>query len=256
MSEYIRVRDYREQQLAAMSNVEIYRESALTVDDVLAVGASHVAIATGAHWRADRFDGAAYVSVAAAEAAARVLTADDVMDGTLPAGPTLVYDEDGYYLGGVIAERLRRTGIEVTLCTPRDNISDWAGNTGERWRIRSHLAGLGVGMIVSHGLERFDGETAKLVCEYSGAVRNVPAVSVVMVTQRRPNDSLYRAILATVDGDSSRLPFALQRIGDCDAPAIVAAAVYAGHRYARELDAPADVDRPLRHDRVDVGLAV
>ncbi len=40
---------------------------------------------------------------------------------------------------------------------------------------------------------------------------------------------------------------------DSDAPAIIAAAVYAGHRYARELDAPIDPDEPLRHDRVDVG---
>ena len=38
-------------------------------------------------------------------------------------------------------------------------------------------------------------------------------------------------------------PFrSLQRIGDCDAPAIIASAVYAGHRYARELDKePADL---------------
>ena len=48
MSEYIRVRDYREQLLAKIRNVEVYRESELTVDDVLAVGAEHVAIATGA----------------------------------------------------------------------------------------------------------------------------------------------------------------------------------------------------------------
>jgi hypothetical protein len=33
-----------------------------------------------------------------------------------------------------------------------------------------------------------------------------------------------------------------------------AAAVYAGHRYAQELELPADCDRSLRHDRVDVGL--
>mgnify|MGYP000125560968 CR=1 FL=1 len=30
----------------------------------------------------------------------------------------------------------------------------------------------------------------------------------------------------------------LRRIGDCEAPGIVAAAVYAGHRYAREIDDP------------------
>jgi hypothetical protein len=82
VGEWIRVRDYREQQLGAMPNVAIYRESALSVDDVLAVGANHVAIATGAHWRRERFDGAAYVAVAAPELTSSVLTADDIMAGT------------------------------------------------------------------------------------------------------------------------------------------------------------------------------
>jgi dimethylamine/trimethylamine dehydrogenase len=49
------------------------------------------------------------------------------------------------------------------------------------------------------------------------------------------------------------LPFTLTRIGDCEAPAIIAAAVHAGHRYAQELDAPVDPDLPLKHDRIDVG---
>ena len=42
-------------------------------------------------------------------------------------------------------------------------------------------------------------------------------------------------------------PFqSVQRIGDCEAPAIIAAAVYSGHRYARELDTEPDPDAPLR----------
>ncbi|MEX1108464.1 MAG: hypothetical protein WEC00_06090, partial [Dongiaceae bacterium] len=221
-------------------------------DDVLAVGADHVAIATGAHWRKERFDGAAYVAVAPAGLSASVLTADDIMGGKLPVGPTLVYDEDGYYLGGVIAERLRQAEIPVTFCTPLDNVSEWAGNTGERWRIRAHLAGLGVEFVLSHALVSFDGEAAMLACEYTGAKRTVPVSNVVMVTQRRPDDALYNALLAKAGGDAMALPFSLRRIGDCEAPAIIAAAVYAGHRFARELDAPVDIDLPMRHDRVDV----
>jgi dimethylamine/trimethylamine dehydrogenase len=50
------------------------------------------------------------------------------------------------------------------------------------------------------------------------------------------------------------LPFTLTRIGDCEAPAIIAAATYAGHRYAQNLDGVVDIDLPLRHDKVDVGL--
>ena len=48
----------------------------------------------------------------------------------------------------------------------------------------------------------------------------------------------------------------MTRIGDCDAPAIVAAATYAGHKFARELEEITDPDQPLKHERIDVGLAI
>ncbi|MBD3677167.1 MAG: FAD-dependent oxidoreductase [Rhodobacteraceae bacterium] len=252
MSEYIRVRNYREQELREMANVEIYRESPLTAEDVMTFAADHVALATGASWRAERFNGEAYVSVAVDGTSPEILTPDDIMAGVVPEGPVLVYDEDSYYLGGVIAEHLRQKGLEVAIATPADNISDWAGKTGERWRIRSHLMKLGIDTIVSHGLERFDGQTATLACRYSGREKPLSVRSVVMVTQRRPNDGLYHDLLAVAGGEIQDLPFSLKRIGDCDAPAIIAAATYAGHKYARELDAPTDSDEPLIHDRVDV----
>ncbi|TDK51458.1 FAD-dependent oxidoreductase [Antarcticimicrobium luteum] len=253
MSEYARVRNYREQELLEMANVEVYRESALTAQDVMAFEADHVAIATGATWRKERFNGEAYVSVAAAGSAPEILTPDDIMNGVAPKGPVLVYDEDGYYLGGVIAEKLQQDGLEVSLATPADNISDWAGKTSERWRVRTHLMKLGVETIVSHSLQSFDGNTATLTCEYSAREKPLAARSVVMVTQRSPNDALYQELLAAVDGQVEELPFTLKRIGDCEAPAIIAAATYAGHQYARELDNTVEPDEPLKHDRVDVG---
>ena len=251
MREYIRVRDYREQQLIDMPNVGIFRESRLSVQDVLDVGADHVAIATGARWRPERFDEQVYLPIATGEAAARVLTPDDIMEGRLPEGPTLVFDGDGYYMGGVIAEHLRAKRLEVTLCTADDSVSRWSGNTAERWRVRSHLMQLGVGIETAQSLAGFDGCKARLECVYSGREKIIPAVNVVMVTARRPEDGLYHALLA--EAGAERLPFTLARIGDCEAPAIIAAAVHAGHRYARELDAVVDIDQPLRHDRIDVG---
>ena len=74
-----------------------------------------------------------------------------------------------------------------------------------------------------------------------------------MVTQRQVNRDLFDTLMDGVKGDHENLPFSLTRIGDCDAPAIIAAAVYAGHRYARQLDTRIDVDEPLIHDRLDVG---
>ncbi len=248
MSEYARVRDYRQQALHSMANVEIYRESRLCAVDVFELAPDHVAIATGATWRRDRFDEERYRHVAAAEAP--VFTPDDIMANRLPTGPVLVYDEDGYYMGGLIAEKLRATGLAVTLATPADNVSPWAKMTGEHWRIRTHLMKLGVDLVLSYGLERFDGATATLECTYSGRQKDLAAAGLVMVTQRRPDDTLYQEILERVSGDASSLPFSLKRIGDCDAPAIIAAAVYAGHRYGRELGNAPDPDAPLRHDRM------
>ena len=63
-------------------------------------------------------------------------------------------------------------------------------------------------------------------------------------------------ILAKVEGDAAKLPFTLTRIGDVDAPAIIAAAVYAGHRYAEELDEIVDIDEPMKHDLPDVGAVL
>jgi dimethylamine/trimethylamine dehydrogenase len=175
------------------------------------------------------------------------------MDGTLPSGPTLVYDEDRYYMGGVIAEKLKAAGVDVTLCTPSEVVSEWAGKTSERWRIRTQLMQLGIGIKLAHALTSFDGKIAKLACQFTGAVEDLCVRTVVMVTQRAPNDALYHDILATVQGDAGKLPFTLTRIGDCEAPAIVAAATYAGHRFARNLEEKTDIDQPLKHDRVDVG---
>ncbi len=71
-----------------------------------------------------------------------------------------------------------------------------------------------------------------------------------MVSQRKPNDGLYQELKKHMKSAGQGLLFSLRRVGDCEAPAIIAAAVYAGHRYARELDTSVDTDNPLRHDRV------
>ena len=42
----------------------------------------------------------------------------------------------------------------------------------------------------------------------------------------------------------------MTRIGDCEAPSIIAGAVYSGHRYARELDTEVDPDNRMKYDRV------
>ena len=47
-----------------MTNVEVFRESELSANDVLSVEADHVALATGSTWRKDLFNWATYAPVA------------------------------------------------------------------------------------------------------------------------------------------------------------------------------------------------
>jgi dimethylamine/trimethylamine dehydrogenase len=250
LSEWARVRDYRVQQIDRMTNVEVYRESELGLEDVLAVGADHVVIATGAAWRRDgfgRFHPAGIADLAPAE---RIFTPDDVMGGRLPEGRVAVFDDDHYYMGAVIAERLHLEGLPVTLVTPEDKVGAWSTYTGEQVRTQRRLLELGVEIVTAHGLAAFDGREAVLSCVYTGRQSRIEAQSLVMVTARRPNIGLYRAVSERLAAGAEGAPGSVTRIGDCEAPAIIAAAVYAGHRYARELDMPEGDPARLPHDRV------
>ncbi len=257
LGEWARVRDYRVQQIDHMIDVEIYRESELGVEDVLAVEADHVVIATGATWRRDGFGRFHPGGIADLGPGERIFTPDDIMAGRLPEGRVVVFDDDHYYMGAVIAERLRTEGTPVTLVTPQDKVAAWSSFTAEQFRSQRRLLELGVEIVTAHGLSAFDGREASIACAYTGRERGIAADSVVMVTARQPNDGLYRGLVDRLAAGVEAAPRSLRRIGDCDAPAIIAAAVHAGHRYARELDVPRDGSGPpLRREPMGLDAAV
>ncbi|MCX7347284.1 MAG: NADH:flavin oxidoreductase, partial [Alphaproteobacteria bacterium] len=148
----------------------------------------------------------------------------------------------------------RTAGLEVTLVTPHDRVSRWAMNTGEGWRVPAHLMKLGIRLTTAHGLSWFDGNVATITCEHSRQELALPAKALVVVGEREPIDDIYSTLRYALDGTHASLPFTLTRIGDCEAPAIIAAATYSGHRYAQDLDREVDIDQPMRHDKIDLGL--
>ena len=250
LNEWIRVRDYRIQQIEKMDHVEVFRESELSAEEVLEVGADHIAIATGATWRRDGYGANSLGGLPKLLPNSKLFTPDDIMSGKMPKGPVVVYDDDHYYMGTVIAEAIRKTGVAVTLVTPEDTVSHWGYYTYDRWRAQTRLMEMGVELIVSQSLNAFDGEQAKLSCNYTGSEKTLDCTSLVLVTARSPNDHLYEELATMIAQDESKGPKTLKRIGDCEAPAIIAAAVYSGHRYARHLEEVIDKDNPLKHDRV------
>ncbi len=252
LEEWARVRDYRVQQLQKMPNVEIYRASRLTGEDLLSFGFSRIALATGAHWRSDgvgRWHQAPLTDLGPPE---HIYTPDDILAGRALEGEVLVYDDDHYYMGAVVAEKLRRDGHAVTLVTPQSLVSAWSVFTDEQQRTQRKLIDLGVEIVVSHALDGFDGREVRLVCVFSErcVVRSVQ--SLVLVTARLPDDVLHVDLAGRPEALQANGITSVTRIGDCLAPATLASAVYSGHRYARELDEPDGGDVPFRRERVTV----
>jgi dimethylamine/trimethylamine dehydrogenase len=246
LQEWIRVRDYRVHQLSKLDNVTIYRESRMSAADVLEMGADHVLVATGSHWRKSG-SGRHHLAGVPSFADPRTFSPDDIMAGVRPAaGPIVIFDNEEYYMASAIAEMLAREGRHVTYVTTAGIVSAWSVKTAEQSLVQARLIECGVEIVVSHAVEALAPQEAELACVYSGRTRRLPCAGFIPVTSREPNDALWRELSA----DPSRFR-SLQRVGDCKAPGHIAIAVHDGHRAARELGRPALVkrDRPL----VDAG---
>jgi len=233
LSEWARVRDWRVGQIERMANVSIYRESSMGADDVMDFGAGHVVVATGCHWRRDGF-GRSNTAIKGFDEL-RITTPDDVMDGEIPPGPVLLFDDDGYYYGSVMAEALRAAGQDVIFVTPAESPATWTANTLEFPYIQKRLRELDVEIVAAHNLTGFNGARATLVDVWSGRTRELDCGSILGVTSRLPNDGLYQD-LATREGDWAPAGIkSVHLIGDALAPGAIVHAVYSGHRLAREL---------------------
>ena len=151
-------------------------------------------------------------------------------------------------MASVIAELICAKSESVALVTPEDMAAAWSNHTSEQTRTQRRLLHLGIEIVTAHRLKAYDGSVALLACTFTGRERRLKADSLVLVTARRPNDELFHELSERLESEGA--PKTLKRIGNCEAPAIIAAAVYTGHRYARELDCPESNRAPILHDRV------
>ncbi|RUW95737.1 NADH:flavin oxidoreductase, partial [Mesorhizobium sp. M8A.F.Ca.ET.059.01.1.1] len=253
LSAWGRVRDYRQHQLGQMPNVDIYFESRLTADDILSFGFQNVAIATGSTWRRDGV-ARAHIVPMPIDAAMPVYTPDDLMDGKVPSGNVVLFDDDHYYMGGVLAELMARQGTKVTLVTPSAYVSDWTRNTLEQGAIHRRLAELGVDIVLNRSVVSVASGGVVTACVYTGAKQDLTADAAVLVTSRNQDDTVWRDLKAREDEWADSGIRSVKVIGDAEAPGPIAWATYAGHRFARELDEP-DIGDALPFRREVTALA-
>ncbi|EHK54789.1 FAD-dependent oxidoreductase [Allomesorhizobium alhagi] len=248
LREWLRVRDWRVTQIDKLANVGVYLQSDLGIADILEFDADEVVLATGSRWRRDGIGRAAFKPLALSSGPP-VFTPDDVMGGNIPSGRIIVYDDDHYYMGAVIAEKLAVAGNEITLVTPAADVSSFTVNTLENIRTAKRLHERGVVMVTHKALVGTQDDQALLVDARTGAGEHREADALVLVTARLPRTELFTALTARIEERQAGRLRRVSRIGDCEAPAAIFAAVHSGHRFAQEFEN----DHPiLRRERINL----
>jgi dimethylamine/trimethylamine dehydrogenase len=248
LSEYARVRDWRLGQLAGMENVQVYPDNRLDVESILELDSQHVILATGATWRSDGVGRWSNLPFAGCDQD-NVIGVERILEGFLPDGPVVIYDDDHYYLGSAIALRLCSAGVRVAMVTPEVALAGWSQHTEEHSLIMETLIEAGVQIITAKGLVGWQSGTVQLECIYSGSESIIETDYLVPISARVANDELWHGLDSQREKFTDRGGLSLQRTGDCRAPGIIAAAVYAGHKAARELG---QTEVKFKRDRVVV----
>ena len=255
LAEWGRVRDYRLGLLEKLENVTIYCGSKLSAEDILEFSAedkfgfSHLILATGATWRCDGI-GREHREPIPGLSNLSVLSPDDVMNGVSANGKVFIFDDEHYYMGGVLAEKLKLEGHEVQIVTPASDISTWTHNTMEQFRIQKRLLELGVKIKPQHNVVSAHPGSVRLECNFTDKSTIHECQTLLLVTERFPNDDLHKSLLDNPEGIDQAGIKTIQCIGDCLAPGIIAAAVHSGHLAAREFEANVSGDIPFLRERI------
>ncbi len=254
LSAWGRVADYREYQLSQLPNVETYFASELTAEQVLEFGFENICIATGSKWRSDGVS-RQHVVPPPIDPDMPIYTPDDLMSDRFPTGKVTLYDDDHYYMGGVLAELLVQKGCDVTVVTTSAYLSEWTVNTLEQAEIHKRLAEMGVKILLNKGIASIGKESVTTNCVYTGETAEMDSDAVVLVASRISNDRIYHDLLKGRDNWADAGIKSVKIIGDAIAPGPIAWATYAGHNYARNLDEK-DIGDALPFRREIAELAV
>ncbi len=239
LNQWRRATDYREYQISQMGNVSTYLNSPLTADQVMEFEADHVVLALGSTWDTTGIGRTNRRAIAGHESGA-VMSVDAICAGEMAKGPVVIFDDDYYYMAGLLAEKLRVAGHEVAYVTPLADVSHWTHNTMEQGRIQARLIELGVTILPHKNLNAIHADHVELGCVFTGTVTEHASGTVIPVAMRNPTSDLF----AGLQGRAA----SLTKIGDCHAPGTIAAAIYAGHRFARELGEPLCEGVPFRRE--------
>jgi dimethylamine/trimethylamine dehydrogenase len=137
----------------------------------------------------------------------------------------------------------------VRLVTPAPLVTSWTANTLEIGDIQRRVREAGIVVDVSRVLVAVGAGEARTACAFTGSETSVPADAVLLVTARLPRDDLFLALHERQDEWPACGVRSVNCVGDAWAPTTIAGAVWAGRRYAEELDTPGPPSRDRKYRR-------
>jgi len=273
-------RDYREIQLNKLVKKNKQSQIALgqkrlTADDVLNYGAARVVIATGASWSPIGLNHRTQKPIPGADASLpHILTPEQVFEGKKTVGKRiLIINYDPYYMAPSLAEKFARAGHEVTIASVA-GVGAYMEYTLEGPNTHRMMHELGINILGETGCSRIEEGRAELFSIYGeGSKRQYKGAgqlprkendshywhecdTVILITSRRSNDSLFRELKARKDEWAKNGIDNVFVIGDAEAPRIIADATFDGHRLAREIeDESPQHQKPFKREQKIWGVA-
>jgi len=241
LGEWRRLVDYRLAAIERLPGVEPRTGARLGVAEVLDYGAAIVVVATGASWSRNGVSPATHEPLPGADLP-HVLVPEEVLAGADVGETVAVVDCEGYFMGVGLAEALALRGASVSLVTPFAPAAPFLDRTLEGAPVRARLHTLGVDLRTETQATAI--QPGALDATRYGAETTISAETVVLVTSRKSEDALLRALRDRIADASAGNISAVYGIGDCIAPRLLSDCVFDGHRLAREIDGT-DPSRPL-----------
>ena len=238
LSAWKRVSDNRIYEIQQKNNIEIYKESELTLSHINELGINNIFLATGSSWRKDGVGRSRRKPVQGLDSL-QVLTPEEaIKQSPNLSGPIVVYDDEQGYLAGVIADHLSSDEHEVIFITPASVVSPWTESTLEQKRIQKALLVSGVTVICNKTIDKVEGSNLNLKCVFTGEISLLKCSSLVMVTERIPNTTLYDQLVEQENNTEQGEAKHIQLIGDAESPGLIADAVFLGHLAAQSFEEP------------------
>ena len=214
--------DWYERQLAKLG-VDLRLNTYLDADDIAAIGADTVLMATGSLPDEEGFQKALPHLASLPGLDGNVWSAADVMGRAARLGKrVVVLDEGGHWKGCGTAWTLAEAGHDVTIVTPDGLVGKELLRSAADFPLRRTLAQLGVTFLTESAITQWSPEGATVLSFLTGTSQRIEADSLVLATVNRADTELWRDLA----GQGTRAPL----LGDAHAPRNAALAFHDGRK--------------------------